>query len=102
VKKLLLIAFLMISILEAGYKKDVKLPSITFPIAVDKDFGAMQRNCQWCHSYGYILNQGKQSKEFWNKIVVRMRDVYKAPISKEDEKTTTEYLYRYYGNKKLK
>ncbi len=86
--------------LNADYTTDVKIPSITFPIAVDKDFMVMQRNCQWCHSYGYILNQGKQSKKFWKKSVIRMRDVFKAPITKSDEKVIVEYLYRHYGDKK--
>jgi len=86
--------------LSADYTMDVKIPSITFPIAVDKDFMVMQRNCQWCHSYGYILNQGKQSKEFWKKSIVRMRDVFKAPITKDDEKVIVEYLYRHYGDEK--
>jgi hypothetical protein len=30
-----------------------------------------------------------------------MREVYEAPITKEDEKTTTEYLFRHYGNGKV-
>ncbi len=68
---------------------------------IDKEFGVMQRNCQWCHSFGYVTNQGKQSKKFWNDVVVKMRDVYKAPISKKDEQTATEYLFRHYGNAEL-
>ncbi|WP_455757183.1 sulfite:cytochrome C oxidoreductase subunit B [Sulfurimonas sp.] len=98
-KKIILLIMLSLATLNADYRVPVKLPSITFPIAVDKDFRVMQRNCQWCHSYGYILNQGKQSKEYWNKIVVRMRDVFKAPITKKDEKTVTEYLFKHYGVK---
>ena len=81
---------LSLSTLNADYRVPVKLPSISFPIAVDKDFKVVQRNCQWCHSYGYILNQGKQSKEYWNKIILKMKNVFKAPIAKEDEKTLTE------------
>ncbi len=98
-KNLILLVLLTLSSLSADYRKDVKLPSITFPIAVDKDFSVMQRNCQWCHSYGYVLNQGKQSREFWHKVVIRMRDVFKAPITKADEKTVTEYLFRHYGKR---
>ncbi|HFB53326.1 MAG TPA: sulfite:cytochrome C oxidoreductase subunit B [Sulfurimonas autotrophica] len=88
--------------LSAAYTQNVKLPSISFPIENDKDIKVMQRNCQWCHSYGYILNQGKQSKEFWHHIVLKMRDVYHAPINPRDEKIATEYLFRHYGNGKLK
>ena len=100
--KLILLIMLSFGSLFADYRVPVKLPSITFPIAVDKDFRVLQRNCQWCHSYGYILNQGKQSREFWHKTVLKMRDVFKAPITKEDEKVLTEYLFRHYGNGKVK
>ncbi len=97
IKKILLSIILTFSALNAAYTEKVKLPSVKFPIVVDKDFGAMQRNCQWCHSFGYITNQGKQSHEFWHKVVIKMRDVYKAPISKRDEKTITNYLFKNYG-----
>lgn len=100
-KILLLSILLLASTLFAEYSEKVKLPSITFKMAKDENFKVMQRNCQWCHSYGYILNQGKQSREFWNKSVVKMRDVYKAPISAKDEKTVTDYLFKYYGNGKV-
>ncbi len=101
-KKIIFLLLISFSILFAEYTQKVKIPSITFAMEMDDNFRVMQRNCQWCHSYGYILNQGKQSKEFWNKVVLRMRDVFKAPITKGDEKTTTEYLFKYYGNGKLK
>ena len=96
--KILLITLLLASSLAAEYTRQVKLPSITFKMAKDDNFKVMQRNCQWCHSYGYIINQGKQSRKFWNKSVVKMRDVYKAPISLRDEKTVTDYLFKHYGN----
>jgi len=98
--KIFIILALVTFSLFANYTKPVKVPSITFDIAVDEDFRVMQRNCQWCHSYGYILNQGEQSYEFWNKVVVRMRDVFKAPINKADEKIISEYLYKHYGDTK--
>ena len=101
-KKLILLAMLMLSSLYADYDKKVKLPNISFPMVADEDFKVMQRNCQWCHSFGYVLNQGKQSREFWHKSVIKMRDVYKAPISKGDEKVITDYLFKHYGNSKLK
>ncbi len=100
-KKILLLVMLSFVTLSAEYTKKVKLPTITFEMAKDDNFKAMQRNCQWCHSYGYILNQGKQSKAHWRSVVIKMRDVYRAPISDRDEKITTEYLFKYYGNGKL-
>ena len=101
-RKLLILLILVISSLNAEYSKKVKIPQVAFDVIIDKDFGVMQRNCQWCHSFGYVTNQGKQSKEFWNKVVVKMRDVYKAPITEKDEMIATEYLFRNYGNTKLK
>ena len=99
-KKIIFILLLAILSLQAGYTQKVKMKSITFVIPHDKNIIVMQRNCQWCHSYGYILNQGKQSKEFWHKIVLKMRNTYKAPISPRDELLVTEYLYKYFGKKK--
>ncbi len=97
-KKIIILMLLCFVSLEAVYTEKVKVPSITFAIEDDPNIRVMQRNCQWCHSYGYILNQGRQSKEFWHKIVLKMRDVYHAPINARDEKIATEYLYKYYGN----
>ena len=96
-KTILFILLLTFASLSADYRVDVKIPSVPFQIKVDRGFPAMQRNCQWCHSLGYVLNQGNQSKEYWRKIVLRMRDTFKAPITKEDEVTVTEYLFRNYG-----
>ena len=101
-KKLLILGLIIYSTsLFAQYTQKVKMPSISYPMKEDKNFRTMQRNCQWCHSYGYIINQGKQSRAFWNRVVVKMRDTYKAPITAKDEKAATDYLYKYFGNGKL-
>ena len=100
--KIFLLSFILLASLNAEYTKKVKLPNIAFAMPIDKNFGVMQRNCQWCHSFGYVTNQGKQSRKFWNDVVVKMRDVYKAPISDRDEKTSTDYLFKYFGNGNLK
>ena len=76
-KKSIFIIFLLVFNLQATYTQKVKMTSVTFVIPSDKNTIVIQRNCQWCHSYGYILNQGKQSKDFWNKVVVKMRDIIK-------------------------
>jgi len=100
-KRLILLTLLTLSTLSAEYTEKVKLPNVTFPMVIDEDFKVMQRNCQWCHSFGYVINQANQSRKFWHKVVVKMREVYKAPISKRDEKTATDYLFKHYGNGKL-
>ncbi len=100
IRKTVLLILLTFATLNAQNIQKIKLPNISFDIAIDKNFPVMQRNCQWCHSYGYILNQGKQSREFWNRVIVKMRDVYKAPITKQDEKLLGDYLFKYYGDDK--
>ena len=98
----MLYAALLLGTLHAAESKQVKLPNVSFPMVVDEDFKVMQRNCQWCHSFGYVLNQGKQSRAFWRKIVHKMRNDYHAPISPTDEKIALKYLFKYYGNGKEK
>ena len=99
-QKFLLMLALLATLAQAkSYDKDVTMPSMAFPIPVDKNIIVMQRNCQWCHSYGYIINQGKQSRKYWEHIVHKMRDTFKAPISKKDEKIVLEYLMKYFGKK---
>ena len=99
-KKIVLITLVLISTSLFAEGKKVKMPKISFAMVEDKNFGVMQRNCQWCHSYGYIINQGKQSRAFWTQIVQKMRDTYKAPITKRDGDLAVEYLVKHFGNKK--
>ena len=99
--RIFLLNLILLSSLNAEYTQKVKLPNIAFKMPIDKNFGVMQRNCQWCHSFGYVTNQGKQSKKFWRDVVVKMRDAYKAPISAKDEETSTNYLFKHFGNGKL-
>lgn len=101
-KKLLLIAVLLTGSLFAQVKGDVEVPYISYQIKMGKGFDAVQANCLMCHSFGYIINQGPQSREFWSKKVEKMIIHFKAPITKEDATTVTDYLYRHYGNGKLK
>jgi len=100
-KQIILLMSTLFSLYAADIR-DVNKTSMTFAIPADKNLIVLQRNCQWCHSYGYILNQGNQSKEFWNKLVVRMREVYKAPISVRDELLATEYLYKHFSKREKK
>ncbi|UCM99320.1 sulfite:cytochrome C oxidoreductase subunit B [Sulfurimonas sp. SWIR-19] len=101
-KKLLLIAILSAGSLFAQVKGDMEVPYISYQIKMGKGFDAVQANCLMCHSFGYILNQGPQSREFWHKKIEKMIVHFKAPITKEDEKIVTDYLFKHYGNGKLK
>ena len=101
-KKLLLMAILSVSSLFAQVKGDVEVPYISYQIKMGKGFDAVQANCLMCHSFGYIINQGPQPRDFWAKKVEKMVTHFKAPISKEDAKIVTDYLFKHYGNGKIK
>jgi len=101
-KKLLLLSLLAFSSLFAQVAQDVEVPYISYEIKMGKGFDAVQANCLMCHSFGYIINQGPQSKEFWAKKTDKMITHFKAPMTKEDINTVIEYLFEHYGNGKLK
>ncbi|PHS57811.1 MAG: sulfite:cytochrome C oxidoreductase subunit B [Sulfurimonas sp.] len=102
-KKLLLLIFISVSLF-AQIKKgeDIAVPYLAYEIKMGKGFDALQANCLTCHSFGYIINQGPQSKAFWAGKVVKMVVHFKAPITKKDTQTVINYLYKHYGNGKLK
>ena len=101
-KKILLICTLAFGSLFAQVEGPVEVPYISYQIKMGKGFDAVQANCLMCHSFGYIINQGPQSREFWKKKTDKMIVHFKAPIMKEDAKTVTDYLFKHYGNGKLK
>ena len=102
IKKLILLVGLSSAALFAQVKGDVEVPYISYEIKMGKGFDAVQANCLMCHSFGYILNQGPQSHEFWRKKIQKMITHFKAPMSKKDIVTVNNYLFKYYGNGKQK
>ena len=100
-KKFILITVLLSTILFAQTKENVEVPYVAFPIKMGKGFDAIQTNCLMCHSFGYIINQGKQSKKFWRGKVDKMITHFKAPIDEKAAKASTDYLFKHYGNGKL-
>jgi mono/diheme cytochrome c family protein len=102
-KKLLMAAAIIITPLFAQVKEDVAVPYMAFPIKMGKGFDTVQANCLTCHSFGYMINQGRQSKAFWKKKVDKMIIHFKADlISEKDQKIIVDYLFEHYGNGKLK
>ncbi len=101
-KKLIMIAALLATPLFAQVKEKVEVPYVAFPIKMGKGFDAIQTNCLMCHSFGYITNQGRQSKAFWHGKVMKMVDHFKAPMDEKAIKETTDYLFEHYGNGKIK
>ena len=101
-KKILLLCLLAFASLQAEIKEDVQVPYISYEIKMGKGFDAIQANCLMCHSFGYMINQGPQSKEFWHKKVMKMITHFKAPMDEQAVTDTTNYLFKHYGNGKLK
>jgi len=99
-KKIVLTILLALSPMMAQVEEKVEVPYMAFPIKMGKGFDAVQANCLMCHSFGYIINQGRQSKKFWRGKVDKMIVHFKAPISDEDAQIITTYLFEHYGNGK--
>jgi hypothetical protein len=70
-----------------------------YPMKTGPGFETVQK-CSICHSYGYILDQGKVSRSYWEHETHKMVASYNAPITPDEEKVIVDYLTTYYGNGK--
>lgn len=95
-KKLIITISLVVSAF-AQITQKVEVPVIEYKMKQASGVESVQANCLMCHSFGYIENQGLQSHKFWEDKVHKMIHAFKAPITKEDAKVVTEYLYKNYG-----
>ena len=101
-KSILFILLVLSTSLWATPKKSITMPYIDYPMKEGKGMYSTRGKCNMCHSWGYTLNQGLQSKKFWKEKVLKMITVFKAPIKTEkDIEEVTNYLYENYGNGKL-
>ncbi len=99
-KKALIITLVSSTFLFAQTKEKVEVPYVAFPIKMGKGFELIQANCLMCHSFGYIINQGRQSRKFWREKVDKMIIHFKAPMDEASAKASTDYLFEHYGNGK--
>ncbi|MDY0402171.1 sulfite:cytochrome C oxidoreductase subunit B [Sulfurovum sp.] len=103
IKKLLLAAAVIAVPLSAKVNEDVVVPYVAFPIKMGKGFDVVQAQCLTCHSFGYMINQGPQSRTFWKEKVEKMIVHFKADmITEKDAEIITDYFFEQYGNGKLK
>lgn len=102
--KILLLITLMAGSLFAQVKGDVEVPYISYEIKMGKGFDIVQANCLMCHSFGYMLNAGPQSKDFWTKKTKKMITHFKMPmeVGSKDFNTIIDYFFEHYGNGKVK
>ena len=60
-----------------------------------------QANCVACHSAEYMLYQPPTApRAYWETMVKRMKDVFKAPVADADMPAIVDYLSATYGNHK--
>lgn len=78
---------------------DMKLRSVTVDLPFDDaalpagpDADIVTANCTACHSASMVLVQPALSPGQWRAIVVKMRDVYHAPVREEDIPRIVDYL----------
>ena len=74
---------------------DLPCGDMEFPPGPGVD--AVKANCIFCHSAGMVLYQPALSKSAWTKIVQKMIDVYKAPISPDGIPEIVGYLMHIRG-----
>lgn len=85
------------STLFAQVTKPIEMPYIDYPMAKGDHDEVAQQYCLICHSFGYVLNQGKKSRPYWTGTVAKMVNEFKAPIPKEDQQIIINYLVKHYG-----
>jgi len=101
--KILLVVLLSLASLNAAeVEGEMAVPYIAYEIKMGKNFDVIQAQCLMCHSFGYIINQGPQSKAFWSGKVTKMKKAFGMDISDKDAVLVTDYLFKHYGNGKLK
>ena len=101
-KKLVMIALLFNVALFAKTPTSITVPYVDFPMKEGKGMYSTKGKCNMCHSWGYALNQGLQSKKFWREKVMKMIVIFKAPIkTQKDIDTVVNYLFEHYGNGEL-
>ena len=62
-------------------------------------YAKAQANCVSCHSAEYMQYQPPSAaRPYWDAMVKRMKQVFKAPIDDADMPAIVDYLARTYGN----
>jgi sulfite dehydrogenase (cytochrome) subunit B len=66
-------------------------------------YAKAQANCVACHSAEYMLYQPPNApRAYWDTMVHRMQQVFKAPIADADMPAIVDYLVKTYGSEQGK
>src|ERR1700694_1804353 len=94
------------ALLATGAAPKIAAPNVVkIALPGDLDFGfknapgvqLVQINCLTCHSSAYVSTQARLSAAQWMAEVVKMKNVYGAPISEADVPKIADYLTTKYG-----
>ncbi len=69
---------------------DLPFDEQQYPEGANAD--VINANCTSCHSASMALTQPPLSKDKWREIVIKMRDVYKAPVGEQSIPAIVDYL----------
>lgn len=74
----------------ASTSVDLPVDDQTYPVGPHAD--VVDANCASCHSPGMVLNQPALSVDQWRTEVIKMREIYRAPVDEKDVPAIIDYL----------
>jgi len=78
---------------------NITIPERTRTLPPGPGLATVQNNCLSCHSAGMIMTQPIMAKAAWAAEVVKMRNVYKAPVDEKAVPAIVDYLTAVKGAK---
>ena len=98
----LFIAGLLLVVTGAGaVTKTLNLPpdGVQLKASALPGYAKAQAQCVACHSAEYMLYQPASApRPYWENMVKRMQQVFKAPVNDADIPDLVDYLVKTYGN----
>ena len=79
--------------------KEINLPFYNWELKDGEGKQEFQQYCLMCHSPGYVFNLAKGKNKpphFWEHIVHKMVNSFKAPIPKDAQEKIIKYLNKNY------
>jgi len=75
----------------------IDLPHEAFPVPPGENREAFVTSCVQCHSPRLVFTQPKFAAKTWTAVVAKMANVYKAPLSADEQKKIVAYLSSVHG-----
>jgi hypothetical protein len=75
----------------------IDLPHEAFPVPPGENREAFVASCVQCHSARLAFTQPRFPAKTWAAVVAKMANVYKAPLSADEQKKIVAYLSSVHG-----